>query len=228
MAEITAEPTQRRLRREPINIKWHHSMFEISLVSVQALTAAVTMVVAIVGALYVHDEHSDRQQARMTRAWSLLHETQDMRRHNVGQIEALQSLHGDGANLREMSLSERYLQGVQLPGANLYASDFTGSRLMDADFQDANLGQAILERAWLRRVNLSGADLTQANLSGTDLHEANLRGADLSEANIYRADITGADLRQIRGLTQDMLAGTCAKADQPPKLPNGFTPPPAC
>ena len=228
MAEITAEPTQRRLRREPISVKWHHSMFEISLVSVQALTAAVTMVVAIVGALYVHDEHSDRQQARMTRAWSLLHETQDMRRHNVGQIEALQSLHGDGANLRELSLSERYLQGVRLPGADLQASDFTASRLMEADFEGAGLRQAVLERAWLQRADLSGADLTQANLSGTDLREANLRGADLSEANIYRADITGADLRQVLGLTQDMLAGTCAEADQPPKLPSGFAPPPPC
>jgi hypothetical protein len=233
MADTTApvpsgEDRRRPTRRDPISVKWHHSVFEISLVSVQAVTAAITMMVAIVGALYVHGEHEDRRQARMTRAWTLLNETQEDGLHNFGQVEALQSLHGDGANLREIDMSARYLQGVILQGANLYASDFSGSKLMAADLRRTDLRHARFESAKLKGARFDGADLERADLGGADLAGAILRRAHLTGVNFNGLNLSGADLRGARGLTQTMLAKACVSPGQPALLPVEFQSPPYC
>ena len=222
------ETPARPRRRDPIAIKWHHSMFEISLVSVQALTAAVTMVVALVGAVYVHGEHEDRRQARMTRAWTLLNDTSDARGHNVGQIEALQSLHADGANLREIDMAERYLQGVVLTGANLYAASFKRTRMTNANLRRTDLRWADFERAKLKDALLDGANLEGADLGGVDLAGASLRRANLTGVNFNGVHLSGTDLSGAKGLTQDMLARGCADPERPPILAPEFEPPPAC
>ena len=40
MADATIESPPPSRRRDPIAVKWHHGVFEISLLSMQALTAA--------------------------------------------------------------------------------------------------------------------------------------------------------------------------------------------
>ncbi len=217
-----------RPARPPIAIKQQHSTFEVALVSVQALTAAVTMVIALVGAVYVQDEYHDRRQARMTRAWTLLYNTREELFHNVGQVEALQSLHESGANLREIDMSTRYLQGIVLNGASLYRATFQSSKMMEADLQGADLRQSSLSRTNLTRADLSGADLTDALLTGTNLTGARLARARLGGALLSGATLSGADLTGVRGLTADQIGETCADPADPPALPNGLPLPPAC
>ncbi len=186
------------------------------------------MAVALVGAVYVHGEHEDRRQARMTRAWTLLHDTKDARGHNVGQIEALQSLYADGANLREIDMAERYLQGVVLTGVNLYAASFKRSRMSSADLRRADLRWVDFERAKLDGVLLDGADLEKADLGSADLADASLRRANVAGVNFNGLHRSGTDLSGARGLSQDMLARGCADPERPPILAPEFTPPPAC
>lgn len=214
--------------RAPISVKWHHSTFEVALVSVQALTAAVTMVLAIVGALYVQDEQEDRRQARMTRAWNLLYETRGEIFHNVGQVEALQSLYESGANLREINMSSRYLQGVALPGAGLHRAIFKNSKLMEADLRRADLRQTTFVRANLTAAALDGADLRGAALASAELAAVRFGRADLEGASLANADLSGADLRRVRNLTAAQVAEACTDPDDPPILPQGFAPPPDC
>ncbi|HTU61702.1 MAG TPA: pentapeptide repeat-containing protein, partial [Polyangiales bacterium] len=49
------------------------------------------------------------------------------------------------------------------------------------------------------------------------LRGANLRRADLTGARLAGADLTGADLREVTGLTADMLNEACG--DETTKLP---------
>jgi hypothetical protein len=221
-------PAPERPARGPISVKWHHSTFEVALVSVQALTAAVTMVVALVGAIYVQQEHDDRRQARMTRAWNLIHSTQDEVFYNVGQVEALQSLFETGANLHEINMSSRFLQGIRLPGVDLYRANFRRGKLMQANLRGARLEHVEFVRANLMEASLDEADLRGANLAAADLSRARFRDADLEGANLADANLTGADLTGARGLVPEQIAKGCADPAEPPILPPGFTPPPAC
>lgn len=239
--EAAGQPGRRG--RPPIPIQWHHSKFDLTVVSVQAMVAGVTMAVALVGAFFIHDEYQDRRQARMTRAWSLLNETREIRFYNVGQIEALQSLHLSGANMRRMSMESRFLQGIDLRGADLLGSHFSASNLSFADLRNADLSQTRLDvsnlsEAWLDDANISEAvvsraklgeaSLRGADLSGAILAGADLKGADLTDAKLAGTDLSNADLTDVRGLDAERLAKACADEDKPPTLPEGLLPPPVC
>lgn len=228
MSDSDTTPPAPTRTRGPIPIKWHHSTFEVALVSVQALTTAVTMVVALVGAVYVQQEHEDRRQARMTRAWNLIHMTQGELFYNVGQVEALQSLFETDANLREINMSSRFLQGIQLPGVDLYRANFRHSKLMQANLRGARLGHVDFVRANLTGANLEGADLRGAALSASDLTRARFRDADFEGATISSTNLTGADFTGARGLVPEQIAKSCADPAEPAILPAGLPQPPAC
>lgn len=223
----TAAPTQPRARG-PISIKWHHSTFEIALVSVQALTAAVTMIVALVGAVYVQQEHEDRRQARMTRAWNLIHMAEGELFYNVGQVEALQSLFETGANLREINMSSHFLQGIQLPGVDLYRANFRHSKLMQANLHGARLEQVDFVKANLTEADLEETDLRGASLASANLSRARFQGADFEGAILTNTNLTGTDFTGARGLVPEQFARSCADPAEPPVLPDGLPPPPAC
>ncbi len=219
---------QGQRRRPPIPIRWHHTGFDLTVASVQAAVAAVTMAIALLGAFFVHDEYQDRRQARMTRAWELLNDTREIRFFNVGQIEALQSLHLSGANLRRVNLESRYLEEIELRGGDFYGAHFSAANLAGADLRDAVLQATRLDIANLTGARLDGADLSYAILSRARLIDASLRGADLTEAVLSGAKLSGANLRRVRGLTPEQVAGACADPERPPELPAGLPPPPAC
>jgi len=82
--------------------------------------------------------------------------------------------------------------GADLSGANLRGRDLAGLDLSGAD--------------------LSGADLREARLAGTNLREANLRGANLTGADLTGSTLDWADLSDVQGLTDAMLA-SAASAD---------------
>ncbi|MDJ0946501.1 MAG: pentapeptide repeat-containing protein [Kiloniellales bacterium] len=215
-------------RRSPIPIRWHHTGFDLTVASVQAAVAAVTMAIALLGAFFIHDEYQDRRQARMTRAWELLHSTREIRFFNSGQIEALQSLHLSGANLRRVNLESRYLEGIELRGADFYDAHFSAANLAGADLRDTVLHGARMDIVNLTEARLDGADMSKAILSRARLIDASLRGVDLTEAVLAGTNLSGANLRRARGLTAEQLAGACATPERPPELPDGLPPPPAC
>lgn len=230
-------------RRTPIPIQWHHSRFDLTVVSVQAMVATVTMSIALIGAFFIYDEYQDRRQARMTRAWGLLNDTREVRFFNVGQIEALQSLHLSGANLRYMKMESRFLEGIDLRGADVFGSHFSAANLSGADLRDTNLrltrldvsnltsarlDHAVLVEAVVSRARMMEASLRNADLSGAILAGVDLTGADLHRAKLVGTDLTEADLTGVSGLKDAQLAEACADADRPPTLPEGFTPPPLC
>jgi len=57
--------------------------------------------------------------------------------------------------------------------------------------------------------------LTHANLQGVDLHRANL-----TETLTHKTNLKGANLRQVRGLSQQALA--YAIGDEETRLPKGL------
>ena len=167
----------------------------------------------------------------------------EVRFFNVGQIEALQSLHLSGANLRYMKMESRFLEGIDLRGADVFGSHFSAANLSQADLRDANLrrtrldvsnlASARLDDAVLAEAVVSRARMMEASLRDADLGGAILAGADLTGADLYRArlvgtDLTEADLTGVRGLQAEQLAEACADAGRPPTLPEGFSPPPVC
>jgi len=223
-----ASPGQGQRRRSPIPIRWHHTGFDLTVASVQVAVAAMTLAIALLGAFFIHDEYQDRRQARMTRAWELLHNTREIRFFNVGQIEALQSLHLSGANLRRVNLASRYLEGIELRGADFYGAHFSAANMTGADLRDAVLHGTRLDIANLTEARLDGADMSKSVLSRARLIDASLRGVDLTEAVLAGTDLSGANLRRARGLTAEQLAEACATPERPPELPDGLPPPPAC
>jgi len=93
------------------------------------------------------------------------------------------------ANLKEASLQDVDLSGLNAKRANLSGSDLTrglfnstylisgkmiGSVLVDADFTNANL----------MKVSFGSANFQGANLTNANLHQANFDGANLSGANL--------------------------------------------
>ncbi len=101
----------------------------------------------------------------------------------------------------EADLREAYFVGADFEGAYL-----RGAYLVRANLQIANLERANLERANLWRANLERANLEGANLFGADLGEANLRGADLREAYLMKTDLERANLKNVRGLEEALIA----------------------
>ena len=158
-----------------------------------------------------------------------------------------------GAYLWEANLSGANLSQADLSGANLSQADLSGANLWivnlsDAQLWEANLSDAILEGANLSdtnlfRANLSGANLSQVdlwsadfsetNLSKVRLDNANLRGTNLSKARLDNANLSGADfegillvgtqLKDSKGLTDDMIEKAFGDSDT--SLPDGLTRP---
>ena len=152
----------------------------------------------------------------------------------------------DGADLREANLSGADLREANLSGAELMGVDLSGADLREAILSDAILIRANLSGAELMGVdlsdvvlalvNLSGAKLMEADLSGAnlrDLSDADLWGAKLSDAKLDDADLSGADfegtlligtqLKDSRGLTDDMIKKAFGDGDT--SLPDGLTRP---
>ena len=91
--------------------------------------------------------------------------------------------------------------------------------VLGADLQGRRLRYANAVRAFLVNADLRNTDLRGANLEDADLRGAKLEGADLAGVNLLRVNLTGADLRNVKGLTQAQLEGACGDGTQlPPNL----------
>lgn len=92
------------------------------------------------------------------------------------------------------NLSEARLIGAILVGANLSEATLRSANLFEADLSGANLSRASLSEGSLSGANLSRATLSDAYLSQADLSGANLVGANLSRATMNDAILSGANL----------------------------------
>lgn len=100
----------------------------------------------------------------------------------------------EGADLKEVNLSQTNLENARLKGADLEKSFFISANLQDAILPDTNL-----ERAHMSHIDLNGAVLTNANLQFAGLYKArlqhtNLVGVNLKGANLVSADLEGANM----------------------------------
>ena len=159
----------------------------------------------------------DRKAERQRQAWSVIAQAA-ITQANIGLNDAMETLNNDGVSLKRLRLPRAWLEGVQLPGADLRWSILQLAQLNGADLSGANLGEVFLQGA-----DLQAADLRKANLTGT-----NLTGAHFRKANLSGADISGADFTQANNLTQGQISSACADAVRPPILPVGIEPPPPC
>jgi uncharacterized protein YjbI with pentapeptide repeats len=115
--------------------------------------------------------------------------------------------------------------------ADLRAVDFHMAMLAGANFSKAKLQNARLEQANLTRANFSEAQLQGANLDNAMLHlailhKAILHDASLQDAMLFQANLQGADLSNVKGLTQYQINMACM--DQHTKLPPGLSRPKPC
>jgi uncharacterized protein YjbI with pentapeptide repeats len=121
-----------------------------------------------------------------------------------------------GANLSGAHLTSTDLREADLRGANLSGADLSGTELISANLSSANLRGAVLTLANLSKVDFSrlnwntilwvlgqigyvtgkGEGWQGSVASGVNLISANLRGADLS----------GANLKNVIGLSDELIA----------------------
>ena len=123
---------------------------------------------------------------------------------------------GHRANFCEADLSDVDFHMAMLVGAN-----FTKAKLQNVQLERANLSRANFSEAQLQGVNLDNAMLHLAIFQRAVFHDASLQNAML-----YQAKLQGADLRNVKGLTQIQINMACL--DTHTKLPRGLSHPKPC
>ena len=174
---------------------------------------------ALIAAAALNNDREDRRLGRIMQAWAVYLENTRAASSGV-QIEALESLARDGANLTFIEMSGRQLRGLELPFAILRNATICATALHDADFQGADL---------------AGANFVcQGKYEPTNLERADLRGATLDDVSFAKVvlnltDLRGTDLRGVSGLTWGLLCKACIdeRTQVPPYLywppePDGF------
>lgn len=86
-------------------------------------------------------------------------------------------------------LTEVFLEGAKLSGAEMSKTDLWGAQL-----ENASLREAMLDGSNLAGANLENADLERCSLRGTDLRGSNMNEADLERAVLSEADMRGVSL----------------------------------
>jgi hypothetical protein len=151
----------------------------------------------LVAIIFYFSEAGDRKKQKHYQAWQVINTAQG-KGGSGGRIEALQELNLDHVPLVGVDASHAFLQGVQLPGANLLRSDLHTADLRESNLQSSDLAYANLDSANLRRADLRGAKLTEAMLDDADLVNADFGGTDLAGTSLANADLRNADLKGVR------------------------------
>src|SRR6266851_4703692 len=148
----------------------------------------------LIAVVFYFAESGDRKKQKHYQAWQVINTAQG-KGGSGGRIEALQELNMDHIPLVGVDASGSFLQGVQLPKANLLRCDLHAADLREGNFQASNLAYANLQLANLRNTSLQGSNLMAASLEDADLVNADLSGADLTGTNFINADLRNADLK---------------------------------
>ena len=150
----------------------------------------------LIAIVFYFSEAGDRKKQKHYQAWQVINTAQG-KGGSGGRIEALQELNMDRIPLVGVDASHSFLQGVQLPRANLLRCDLHAADLRESNLQSSNLAYANLQSANLRHTALQGSNLMAASLEDADLVNADLSGADLTAANLSNADLSNANLKGV-------------------------------
>lgn len=126
---------------------------------------------------------------------------------------------GDGDVI---DLSDAFLPGVNLVGAQLEGLRLVGTNLSRANLENALIAASDLRSAVLEGAYLRNADLRHTDALGSDFRNASLRGAKLDGADLAGAKLDGAvllntDLSGVKNATRQQIGA--AITDETTVLP---------
>ena len=101
------------------------------------------------------------------------------------------------------------MDNITLEGANMLAANLYG-----AEARNANMAKVTLDAATVSHGDFTGTDLSGAHLSWADLRETDFQRADFTDAIFKDADISGANFKDTKGLTQEMLDSACQSSSR--------------
>lgn len=174
-------------------------------------------VVAIAGAIFLIGEYQDQKQARVTRAWDLLHKATERARDRMDAAEreidakisdskeeakgCLPLLEVDCEKIKAYvaTLVERRDNSVRIARQDATrGNDGQLGALRALNEAGVNLDNIKLDEIDLTQVELPKAKLVLANLRRAQLASANLRNANLWDANLNEAHLPDANLREAK------------------------------
>jgi uncharacterized protein YjbI with pentapeptide repeats len=125
-------------------------------------------------------------------------------------------------------LRHAYLLEAKLRNAALFKAEGEKAFLQGADLQDANLHKANFQCANFNRANMAWAELYDYKWGTTESHVSliQLEGANFAGADLTLTRLEGAQLLNVRGLTQGQLDRACV--NERTLLPVGFSRPAPC
>src|SRR5579863_7381499 len=85
----------------------------------------------LVAVIFYFSESGDRIKQKHYQAWQVINTAQG-KGGSGGRIEALHELNADHVPLVGVNVAGAFLQGVELPGANLLRADFEAADLRDS------------------------------------------------------------------------------------------------
>jgi|GEM_PF-3541362 len=181
-------------------------------ISFRMLVGILVVVPAIFAIASFWSELTAREDARRVAAWALVAQA-PAARGNIGLIDALQLLNAREISLASVNLEAAWLEGASLPNADLRYARFVRAQMQNSDLSGANLTGAVLSYHGGESANLSGARLVGAVLADAELEQVEFSDADISNADLRGArlrgiNISGADCRDVKGLTKEILWST--------------------
>ncbi|MBD8527077.1 pentapeptide repeat-containing protein [Pseudomarimonas arenosa] len=136
-----------------------------------------------------------------------------------------ESAHAPGARLGGIDL--RRLEGpdaagtIDLSGSNLNAASFERAWLDGVSLIMSNLTLAQFDGAQCAGTLFEGATLDQASFIAARLERAKFNHAYIGDSNFRLANLAGADLMNVRGLTDAKLSEACMSR-QSTQMPSDF------
>lgn len=151
----------------------------------------------LLGVILYFAESGAREKQKHYQAWQVINTAQG-KGGSGGRKEALEQLAADKVALVGVDVSDAFLQGLQLPLADLARASFRGCDLRDASFDGSNLEYADLTSANLRNASLTEANLQNANFTDADLNSCALAKANCENVDFSRADLRNCDLKDLQ------------------------------
>jgi hypothetical protein len=150
----------------------------------------------LVAVIFYFAESGERVKTKHYQAWQVINTAQG-KGGSGGRTDALGELNDDHVPLIGVDVSDAFLQGVRLEGADLRRSNFSSSDMRDSQMADTHLEEANFNWTNLRRSDLRRAVLSKVNFTEADLTGTLLSGTDWSGITLDKADLVGADLQGI-------------------------------
>jgi hypothetical protein len=151
----------------------------------------------LIGVIFYFLDAPERTKSKHYQAWQVINTAQG-KGGSGGRADALHELNEDHVPLVGVDLSDAFLQGLHLQGADLRRGNFHGTDLKDSDLSRSKFQQAVMEWANLRNDNLTRTDFTDALLANADLTNADLTGSTLRNSVLNDTDLTNANLAGVK------------------------------